>query len=76
MARLNRLAIVFLAALLIGCGPKEVSSEDVKLPDPYAGMSPEQKIDAIRKDPKINDMQRSSMISDAQKAAGQPVTGH
>lgn len=68
------IAAVLAAAFVTGCN-KEVTSEDVKIPDPYAKMTPQQKIDAIRQDPKINAMQKSSMISEAQKAAGLPVTG-
>lgn len=75
MAGLRRLTLLtLLAAVLVGCA-KEPTSADVQAPDPYKGMTPQQKIDAIRQDPKINTMQKSQMISDAQKAAGLPVTG-
>lgn len=74
MAGLRYFVWAVLAAALVGCS-KEVTSADVKVADPYASMTPEQKIEAIRSDPKINSMQKSSMISDAQKAAGLPVTG-
>ncbi|GEM_PF-4324898 len=64
-----------LAAVLSGCGSHEVTSADVKLKDPYAGMSGQQKVDAIRQDPAINQMDKHQRISDAQKEAGLPVTG-
>lgn len=76
MEGLKHLAIAAaIAALFVAGCSKEPTSEGMNLPDPYAKMTPQQKIDAIRNDPKINAMQKSSMISDAQKAAGLPVTG-
>jgi hypothetical protein len=75
MERLRLLPAILCAAALLGCGPREITSADIKPKDPYAGMTPQQKIDAIRQDPKINSMQKAGMISDAQKAAGLPVTG-
>lgn len=79
MAGLRRFApAAALAAAvlcLVGCGSKEPTSADVKVPDPYAGMTGQQKVDAIRNDPKINTMEKSQRIMDAQKEAGLPVTG-
>jgi hypothetical protein len=60
------LMAAFVVAAFTGCGPKTVDSTDVKAPDPYAGMSKEEKIEAIRNDPKITTMQRESMIADIQ----------
>ena len=75
MEGLKGTALGLLAAALVGCGQKEAMSSDVKAKDPYAGMTPSQKVDAIRNDPKIPEMQRHTQIADAQKAAGQAVTG-
>ena len=76
MEGLRATALILLSALLAGCGPKEITSADIKqAKDAYAGMSPQQKVDAIRNDPKVGSMQKATMISDAQKAAGLPVTG-
>ena len=70
------LALVVLAAALVGCGPQEVLAKDVAPPkDKYAGMTPQQKIDAIRADPTIQTVERHTKIADAQKAAGLSVTG-
>lgn len=60
------LAAVVCAAALVGCGDKAPPPEG-KPKDPYAGMTREQKIEAIRNDPKITGMQRESMIADLQK---------
>ena len=69
-------ATAFLASVVVcGCGSHEVTSEDVRPKDEMAGISPEQKIQALREDPKLNSMEKSQRISDAQKAAGLPVTG-
>ncbi|CAN5424529.1 hypothetical protein BH11ARM2_BH11ARM2_38880 [soil metagenome] len=59
--------LALIAFLVIGCGSKEPMSTDVKAPDPYAGMTKEQKIKAIQDDPKINGMQKQSMIDEANK---------
>lgn len=62
------LALLALTTLAVaGCGSKAPLSSDGKSPDPYAGMTKEQKIQAIRDDPKINGMQKETMIADAQK---------
>ena len=65
--RLGFLALgVLLVGGLAGCSggdaPSGPSSVDVKLKDPYEGMSNEEKIKAIQDDPKINNMQKQSMI--------------
>ena len=75
MEGLRHFILAALVVALVGCGSKEVMSTDVKVPDPYAGMTGQQKVDAIRNDPKITTALRSQMISDAQKEAGLPVTG-
>ena len=75
MEVIRRVALGFLAAALVGCGAKEPMASDVKATDPYAGLSGEQKVDAIRKDPKLLAGEKANKISEAQKAAGLPVTG-
>lgn len=60
------LAAAVCAAALVGCGEKAPPPEG-KPQDPYAGMSREQKIEAIRNDPKITGMQKETMIADLQK---------
>lgn len=76
MAELRRYATAALVAVaVVGCGPKEVTSADVPAKDPYASLPPAQKVDAIRQDQTMNEMDKHQKISDAQKAAGLPVTG-
>ena len=72
-----RQAVLLIALIaLVGCGSKEITSADIpKTKDAYVGMTPEQKIDAIRNDVKIPDMERHQKLAEAQKAAGLPVTG-
>lgn len=60
------LAAAICAAALVGCGEPAPPPEG-KPKDPYAGMTKEQKIEAIRNDPKITGMQREMMIQDLQK---------
>ena len=67
-------ALGLLALAVVGCA-KEPTTENTKVPDPYAGLSGEAKVDAIRKDPSLMGGEKSSRISEAQKAAGLPVTG-
>lgn len=62
--------LVATALVAVGCGQKEITSEDVKAPDPYAGMTKEQKIQAIQDDPKINGMQKQTMIEEIKKQGG------
>ncbi len=71
---MRSLVLAAFALLVIGCS-SEPTSADVKLADPYPGLTGQQRVDAIRNDPKINSMDRSLKISEAQKAAGLPVTG-
>lgn len=68
------LAAVTLLGTLLGCS-KEVTSADIKPVDPYPGLKGQQRVDAIRNDPKINSMDRATKIAEAQKAAGLPATG-
>lgn len=74
---MSRLLILTASVVLAlaGCSNPPMSS-DSPAKDPYAGMKPEVKIQAIRDDPKINSMSKSQQIADAQKAAGLPVTGN
>lgn len=60
------LVLATCAIALIGCGEKAPPPEG-KPKDPYAGMTKEQKIDAIRNDPKITGMQKETMIADLQR---------
>ena len=62
-------------AALLGCGPKEVMSTDLRPKDKFAGITGQPKVDAIRNDPTIPTPLRHQMIADAQRAAGMPVTG-
>ena len=67
-------ALGLLVFAVLGCA-KEPTTENTKIADPYASLSGEAKVDAIRKDPALMGGEKSSRISAAQKEAGLPVTG-
>ena len=73
-----RLLVLLLAtALLSGCsgGSSTSKAGESKVEKDLKGLDPQAKIQALRDNKSLNSMQRSSLISDAQKEAGLAVTG-
>lgn len=55
-------AVVASVMLVAGCGAKDEKPAGGAPPDPYAGMSKEEKIQAIQNDPKIGSFEKQAKI--------------
>jgi hypothetical protein len=66
-SRSSIIAVMVLASVLVGCKSNDRPPEG-KPKDPYAGMTKEQKIEALRNDPTLMTMERESRIAELQKS--------
>ena len=70
-----RIFYVLVASVFLGGCSGSKADGGSKVEADLKGLDPQMKIQQLRDNKGLNSMQRSSLISEAQKEAGLPVTG-